>query len=281
MNLAITGPTSGIGAETVKALHSKFDKVFLLARSEAKCKELIEELSPIGGKDKFEFIPTDLSSLHSVAKAADALLSKDLPIHVLINNAGGIFPKRHETKDGLEMTFSVNHLGHFLLTNHLVPLLEKAQGARIINVSSDAHKAAKPNFEDLQSKESYSSFPAYANAKLFNILFTKSLAERCSEKRIYAYSLHPGVVKTNFGNEFSGVFKWLIKLAQPFMIDAKKGAETTIYLALTPNLEKKTGAYFSKSKESKPTKMANSKRYRDLLWEKSEELVKKLHPLRY
>lgn len=276
MNLAITGPTSGIGAETVKALHKKFDKIFLLARSESKCRKLIDELTPVGGKEKFEFIHTDLSSLDSVDKAADELLSLALPIHVLINNAGGIFPERLQTKDELEMTFEVNHLGHFLLTNKLLPLLEKAQGAKIINVSSEAHKAAKPDFEDLQAEKHYSSFPVYANAKLFNILFTKSLAEKFSDKRIYAYSLHPGVVKTNFGNEFSGVFKWLIKLAQPFMIDAKKGAETSVFLASTPNLEKKSGAYFKKSKESKPSKLATSKIYRDKLWEKSGQLLEKL-----
>ncbi len=279
MNLAITGPTSGIGAETVKALNGKFDKIFLLARNKSKCQELIDELYPIGGNDKFEFIPLDLSSLDSVDNAAELLLSQAAPIHVLINNAGGIFPERLETKDGLEMTFAVNHLGHYLLTQKLLPLLEKANGAKIINVSSEAHKAAKPDFKDLQAEKAYKSFPAYANAKLFNILFTKSLAEKFSDKGIYAYSLHPGVVKTNFGNEFSGFFKWMIKLAQPFMIDAKKGAETSIYLALTPNLEKKSGAYFKKSKESKPSKLAESKRYREMLWEKSEEIIEKRQAL--
>jgi NAD(P)-dependent dehydrogenase (short-subunit alcohol dehydrogenase family) len=275
MNLAITGPTSGIGAETVKALHEKFDKIFLLARNKSKCQELIDELSTIGGKEKYEIIPTDLSRLDSVVKAAEMLLNKALPIHVLINNAGGIFPERLETKDGLEMTFSVNHLGHFLLTKKLIPLLEKANGAKIINVSSEAHKAAKPDFEDLQLEKGYKSFPAYANAKLFNILFTKSLAEKFQDKRIYAFSLHPGVVKTNFGNEFSGFLKWMIKLAQPFMIDAKKGAETSVYLALSPNLEKKSGAYFKKSKESKPSKLAESKIYREMLWGRSKEIIEK------
>ncbi|WP_114751238.1 SDR family oxidoreductase [Pleomorphovibrio marinus] len=273
MNLAITGPTSGIGTETVKALHTKFEKIFLLARNEGKCQELIESLSLKGAKEKFEFIHLDLANLSSVHQAAEYLLEKKLPIHVLINNAGGIFPEKLKTKDGLEMTFSVNHLGHFLLTNKILPLLEKAQGARVINVSSEAHKAAKPDFEDLQVTKSYSSFPVYANAKLFNILFTKSLAERYADKHITSYALHPGVVKTNFGNDFSGIFKWLIKLAQPFMISAEKGAETSVFLSLAEGVEKKSGGYFKKSKESKPSQIANSRKYRETLWEKSNEII--------
>jgi NAD(P)-dependent dehydrogenase (short-subunit alcohol dehydrogenase family) len=274
MNLAITGPTSGIGVETVKGLASKFDKIFLLVRNEEKALSLIAESFPFHKKGAFVVIPCDLGSLSSVSKAANLIKDKTNSLHVLINNAGGIFPVGKLTADNFEETFQVNHLGHFLLTMKLMPLLENAGEARIINVSSEAHKAANPKLKEINDIMNYSSFPAYANAKLFNILFSKSLAEKYSTKGIHSYALHPGVVKTNFGGDFSGVFKFLIKLAQPFMINAAQGAKTTVFLATTSTSSLKSGAYFNKSKPATPSKTAGSSTLREKLWALSEDLVK-------
>lgn len=274
MNLAITGPTSGIGVETVKALASKFNTIFLLVRNEEKAVSLVADTFSINKKVKFVIIPCDLGNLISVSKAAELIKEKVDSLHVLINNAGGIFPEGKLTGDKLEQTFQINHLGHFLLTIKLIPLLENAGSAKVINVSSDAHRAATPKLSEINDISKYSSFPAYANAKLFNILFSKSLSEKYMSMGIHSYSLHPGVVKTNFGGDFSGVFKFLIKLAQPFMINPEQGAKTTVFLASTSISSLKSGSYFKKSKPANPSKTGSSSSLREKLWTMSQDLVK-------
>ena len=274
MKLAITGPTSGIGAITFKELVPVCQEVFFLARNAEKAQIEIEKL-PEKERKKVSFIHLDLADLDSVKKAAADIQAKTDQIDVLINNAGGIFPKYEVTKNGFELSFSANHLGHFLLTNLLAPLLLQSENPKVINVSSEAHRAAKVNFDDLNYKQqSYSSFNAYANVKLFNILFTKSLIDHYGSKGLRSYALHPGVVKTNFGKEANGIFKLFWKLATPFMIDANQGARTSIYLAKTQMPDSHNGYYFKKSKPNVPSKEARSKNYRDKLWEASMEMVK-------
>ena len=275
MILAITGPTSGIGAETFKALVPDFEKILILARNPKKAKELVESLHS-DFQSKCIFIPIDLSDLSSIAKAGKMIQKEVDLIDVLINNAGGIFQKKEITTNGFELTFAANHLGHFLLTNLLMPLLLKSKSPKVINVSSEAHRAARPDFSDLQyERKSYSSFNAYANAKLFNILFTKSLVDKFGEKGLSSYALHPGVVKSNFGMETAGVFKFLWKLATPFMITPKDGAKTSIYLAKNKIDSQKNGYYFKKSKAATPSTEARSKKMRENLWEISEKAVSK------
>ncbi|EON75969.1 hypothetical protein ADIS_3557 [Lunatimonas lonarensis] len=275
MNVVITGGTSGIGAETVKGLAPTFERLFLLARNTEKAASLLAELTQTYPREKFEIIHCDLEDLSSVIAAAERVRLQTKTVNVLINNAGGIFPEASITPDGFETTFQVNHLGHFLLTQHLLPLLLNGTGARVINVSSEAHRAANPKFERLNATEYFSSFPAYANAKLFNILFTKSLQEKYGPQGLRAYSLHPGVVKTNFGGQHGGVFKWLLKMATPFMIDAKTGAKTSIYLATAELKDQWAGSYFRKSRPSSTSRLASSKKLRDDLWEKSAKWVAK------
>jgi len=273
-SIAITGPTSGIGSETVKGLVSSFDKIYLLARNDAKAKTIIESF-PVKDQSKFSFIQMDLADMDSVKMAAKSLIGKIESLDALVNNAGGIFGEKIITKDGFELTFSANHLGHFLLTELLLPILLKSGDPKIINVSSEAHRTAKVNFEDLQyQNKSYNSFIAYSNAKLFNILFTKSLVEKYGEKGLKSFSLHPGIVKTNFAKENAGTFGLFWILASPFMITPAQGAHTSIFLAKTSSKELTNGGYFKKSKAVKPSTAGNSKRMRDLLWQKSEELLK-------
>ncbi|WP_373524207.1 SDR family NAD(P)-dependent oxidoreductase [Aquiflexum sp.] len=273
MILAITGPTSGIGSETLKGLVPDCEKALILARNPKKAKALIDSL-PKDLQHRAIFIPVDLSDMNSVSKAA-ALVKKEVTqIDVLINNAGGIFQNKEVTVDGFELSFAANHIGHFLLTNLLMPILLKSKSPKVINVSSEAHRAARPDFNDLQyEKKNYSSFTAYANVKLFNILFTKSLVDRFGHKGLSSYALHPGVVKSNFGMDTSGVFKILWKLATPFMITPKDGAKTSIFLAKTKINKSLNGYYFKKSKPSKPSSEALSKKLRDRLWEVSEKSV--------
>ncbi|MCC8423366.1 SDR family oxidoreductase [Mucilaginibacter sp. UR6-11] len=268
----ITGATSGIGEATAFALANKGHALYLLVRDMQKGGQLKQRLISETGNKEIHIIQCDLADLESVAAAATELKARLFNINVLINNAGGMFNDFTESKNGFEMTFALNHLGHFLLTTSLMPLLEKGH-ARIINVSSDLHKAGKPDFEKLQSRKKYSAVKAYGNSKLFNIYFTKSLAEKYADKGITAYALHPGVVKTSFNSKLTGFLKFLFSLATPFMISPEKGAETTIYLATGNKLESKSGQYFIKKKVAKPASPANDATARNQLWELSEKLV--------
>lgn len=275
MNLAITGATSGIGAETLKELAKDFEKLLILARNPMKAKELIQNLDP-GIRSKVVFIPLDLADMDSIVKSIPLIKKEVDHLDVLINNAGGIFQNKEMTVDGFELTFSANHLGHFLLTHHLIPLLLKSKSSKVINVSSEAHRAARPKFTDIQfEKVEYSSFNAYANVKLFNILFTKSLVDKYASKGLSSYALHPGVVKSNFGIDTSGVFKFLWKLATPFMITPKDGAKTSIYLAKNKIDKSFNGYYFKKSKPNTPSSAARSEKMREKLWKESERLLEK------
>ena len=274
MNLAITGATSGIGVETVKALAPNFKEIFLLVRNTKKADELIAQWTDEAYSSNFHVIPCDLSDLSTVAAAAEKIQTLCPQLDVLINNAGGINKDRIVTKDGLELSFSINHLGHFLLTERLMPLLLGADRPRIINVSSDAHKVARPDMADLQSIKSYNALTVYANVKLFNILFTRSLVEQYGDKGIHAFALHPGMVRTNFGSGFTGLVKWGMKIIKPLMISPKKGAATTVFLAKDPSALQFNGGYFKKGKLSKSSEYAASEDLRNQLWEESEKLLR-------
>lgn len=270
----ITGATSGIGEATAIALAKKGHALYLLVRDVAKGEELKKRLLAETGNKEIHIIYCDLTDLATVVNASNELTAKLFNINVLINNAGGMFNDFTLTNDGFELTFASNHLGHFLLTKRLMPLLEKGH-ARIINVSSDLHKSGKPDLDNLQNPDTYSAIKAYGNSKLFNIYFTKSLAERYKDKGITAYALHPGVVKTSFNSKLTGFIKFFFSLATPFMISPEKGAETPVYLATAPKLEAKSGQYFYKKKIKKTAAIANDTNARENLWALSEELVKR------
>ncbi|MGF7077886.1 SDR family oxidoreductase [Mucilaginibacter sp. UYCu711] len=272
----ITGATSGIGEATAIALAKKGHGLYLLVRDVAKGEVLKKQLVAETGNKEIHIIYCDLTDLATVVKAADELTAKLFNINVLINNAGGMFNNFTLTKDGFELTFASNHLGHFLLTKRLMPLLEKGH-ARIINLSSDLHKSGKPDLDNFKNPATYSAIKAYGNSKLFNIYFTKSLAERYKDKGITSYALHPGVVKTSFNSKLTGFIKFFFSLATPFMISPEKGAETSVYLATAPKLETKSGQYFYKKKVKKPAAIANDTNARNNLWALSEELVKSFY----
>jgi NAD(P)-dependent dehydrogenase (short-subunit alcohol dehydrogenase family) len=274
MNLAITGATSGIGIETVKALAPNCKQIYLLVRNIERADELINQWTGRGYSSKFHVIPCDLSDLGTVMAATEKMKALCPQLDVLINNAGGIFKERQLTKDGIESSFSINHLGHFLLTRRLMPLLLAAGTARVINVSSDAHKIAKPDMSDLQSSKAYHALKVYANVKLFNILFTRSLAERYGNKGIYAFALHPGMVRTNFGSGYTGLIKLGMKIVKPLMISPEKGASTSVFLAQDASVLQYNGGYFKKKTLSKTSKMATSADLRNQVWEESEKQLR-------
>jgi NAD(P)-dependent dehydrogenase (short-subunit alcohol dehydrogenase family) len=268
----ITGATSGIGEETALALAAQGHALYLLVRNTPKGERLKQKIAEKTSNKEVFVVRCDLADLQSIREAAEELTQKLFAINTLINNAGGVFEERKLNKNGFEMTFVTNHLGHFLLTSLLMPLLQKGQ-ARIINVSSEGHKWGKPQFDDLQWEQSYSAIKAYGMSKLFNIYFAQSLAEKYADKGILAFSLHPGAVKTNFGADLKGLGKILIQLGRPFMLTAEQGAETSVFLATAPRLDQYNGAYFKKKKKANTNAIATDTESRNKLWAISEKLL--------
>ena len=268
----ITGATSGIGKETALSLARQGHALYLLVRNTQKGDRVKQELVEQTGNKEISVVKCDLADLQSVRDAVAELSGKLFAINILINNAGGIFAERELSKDRFEMTFTTNHLGHFLLTTSLMPLLQKGQ-ARIINVSSEAHKRGNPQFDDLQWEQSYNAWKAYGMNKLFNIYFTQSLASKFANTGILAFSLHPGVVSTDFWVGFKGFGKLTTMMLRPFMITAEQGAETSIFLATAPRLDKYNGGYFKKKKIAKTSAIATDTAARDKLWAISEKLI--------
>lgn len=265
----ITGGTSGIGKATALALAKQGMHIILLARNEKKAKKMIQDDSM---KGSFSFIKGDLSDLKSVQEAAALIKASHQSLDILINNAGGIFGTYEQTQDGLEWGFQVNHLGHFLLTKELMPLLLASESPKVINLSSEAHQMGKYNAANLNGEQGFSGWKQYGATKLMNILFTKSLLDHYQKQGLNAYAVHPGVVKTNFGANNSGLLKYFGWL--PFLKTPEQGAATTIHLATTPASELKNGYYYKDKKPSGISKEAIKKESRDDLWEQSLRILR-------
>ena len=274
----ITGATNGIGKETAIELANMGATVVLVARDERKGRAAQSELKERTGAES-ELLLADLASLADVRKLADEYRSRHDKLHVLINNAGAYNSQRVLTKDGYEMTIAVNHLAHFLLTDLLLDVIKASAPARIINVSSGAHSGAKINFDDLQGESGYGvGMGAYGQSKLANVLFTNELAKRLEGANVTVNSLHPGVVRTGFGRNatgiIGGVFAVFQLVGRPFLLTSAQGAETSIYLASSPDVETTTGEYFVKSKSVASNDESNDPEVARRLWDVSEELIK-------
>ncbi|HEU4412674.1 MAG TPA: SDR family oxidoreductase [Polyangiaceae bacterium] len=267
----VTGASGGIGRETARALASRGARVVLVCRDRAKGEATRAELGAGGGEVDLELC--DLSSQASIRELAGRLERAHARIDVLVNNAGLIIPKRTTTADGLEATFALNHLGYFLLTTRLLDLLRASAPARIVNVSSEAHRRAALDFDDLQSERSYGAVDAYCRSKLANVYFTYELAERLRGSGVTANCLHPGVVASGFGRHEPGLLRVLATVARPFLIDEAKGAKTSVYLASSPEVEGVTGKYFVREREKRSSPASYDVGARKRLWEASEALT--------
>ena len=272
-NVLITGATSGIGEATAIDLAKKGANIFFIARNNLKAQNLSDKIEFISGK-RPKFFIADLASLKNIKESALEFISLDIPLHVLLNNAGLINNNRKETVDGLEEVFSINHLAYFYLTYLLLDKLKEGTPSRIINVSSGAHAFVKGfNFDDVNSLKEYKPFKVYGYSKLANILFTKKLSQVLENENIIVNCLHPGVVGTGFGQN-NGVFsKILFNLSKPFMRSSEKGAETSIYLCSSPDVSDVSGQYFYNCKIAKTTSWANNQEDADRLWDLSKELT--------
>ena len=233
----------------------------------------MSEIKTETGKQSVELLVADLSSFKTVRELVDEFKGKYSRLDVLVNNAGVILTKRLLSPDGYEKTFATNHLGHFLLTNLLLDTLIKSSPSRVINVTSEAHRGAKIDFDDLFGEKKYGSFKAYSQSKLANVLFTYELARRLEGTGVTVNCLHPGVVRTGFGHDTGGVLSALIHIGSPFFMSPIKSARSVVYLASDPGLERVTGKHFSKSKEVESSQESYDLESAKRLWEVSEELT--------
>ena len=265
----ITGANTGIGKITATDLARRGAHVILACRSPGKAQPVIDEIKRATGNDRVELVALDLGDLASVRTAATEILAKNLPIHGLINNAG--LAARGQTKDGFELTFGTNHLGHYLFTRLLLDRLEQAGSARIVNVASNSHYRAKSIDWDAQRRptKSISAVTEYETSKLANVLFTKELARRLEGTGITTYAVHPGVVATDVWRRIPRPLRWLVKR---FMLTPEQGAQSTIVAATDPALANQTGRYYTVGgKEKHPSRVSNDVELAKTLWTKSAE----------
>jgi NAD(P)-dependent dehydrogenase (short-subunit alcohol dehydrogenase family) len=269
----VTGATSGIGRVTALELARMGAKVVLMARNAERGEETRAAIAAQSRGAEVELIVADFASLAGVRGAAEAFLARHDRLHVLVNNAGIYTGKRELSADGYELTFAVNHLAPFLLTNLLVDALKAAGSARVVTVASGAHVGAEIPFDDLQAERRYSGFAAYGASKLANILFTYELARRMEGTGITANCLHPGVVGTNFAQNNSGAVALFFRAARPFILTPEQGAQTSIYLAASPEAEGVTGKYYVNRRPRTSSAQSYSREAQARLWAVSEELV--------
>jgi retinol dehydrogenase 12 len=269
----ITGGTNGIGKATAQALAQMGATVVIVGRNAPKTAQLVEEIRAASGNENVDSLLADLSSQQEIRRLANEFKSKYSRLHVLLNNAGAFFVKRQLSVDGIEMTFALNHLAYFLLTNLLLDTIKASAPARIINVSSDAHTAGKIEFDNLQGERAFSP-RAYGNSKLANILFTTELARRLDGTGVTVNALHPGLVSTGFAKNNGRIIAGLISLFMPLVARSPvQGAETSIYLASSPSVEGITGKYFQDSHVVTPAPQARDMEVAGKLWDASAEMV--------
>ncbi|MFH5832737.1 SDR family oxidoreductase [Halalkalibaculum sp. DA384] len=271
----ITGANSGIGKATAIELAERGAYIVMLCRNEKKAEQAREEIINKTGQTGIEILLADLAVQHDIRNAAQAFLDTFDQLDLLVNNAGIIASGRQETVDGIEKTLAVNHLAPFLLTHLLMDALKAAPSARVINVSSEAHRTAAHAFDlnNLQLKEGFSPMKAYGVSKLCNIMFTHELAKRTSGTRVTTNALHPGVVRSRLTSEASWFMYLLFAIGRPFMKSPQKGAETTVYLATSPEVENTSGKYFKNKKETQPADIAYNDELTEKLWEISCQLT--------
>jgi NAD(P)-dependent dehydrogenase (short-subunit alcohol dehydrogenase family) len=266
----VTGANTGIGKITARELARQGAHVILACRSKPKTEAVIAELEREIPGAKLEFVHLDLGDLASVRACAAELLARDLPIHGLVNNAG-LGGQRGQTKDGFEIQFGTNHLGHYLFTRLLLDRLIASGPARIINVSSASHyQAKKIDWDKLQQPtRTVTAMREYAVSKLSNVLFTKELARRLEGTQVTTYAVHPGVVATDVWRRVPPPFRWLMK---KFMITPEQGAASSLRCATDPTLASETGRYYTVGgKEKQPARLANDVELARTLWAKSAE----------
>jgi NAD(P)-dependent dehydrogenase (short-subunit alcohol dehydrogenase family) len=271
----VTGANSGIGKATSLGLAKMGATVVMVCRERTKGEEAQNEIKTKSGNDAIDLLLADLSSQDSIRQLVENFQQHYTQLHVLVNNAGGVNLSRRVTVDGFEMTFAVNYLAPFLLTNLLLDKLKASAPARIVNVSSESHESAYTKMDDLQLEKKYRLMRAYGQSKLALVLFTYELARRLQGTGVTANCLHPGFVATNIGQSGVGrVGRSIVKLIFSSLgISPEEGAKTSIYLASSPDIEGVTGKYFVKSIPVRSAPISYDESLQRQLWEESAKLV--------
>jgi NAD(P)-dependent dehydrogenase (short-subunit alcohol dehydrogenase family) len=268
----VTGATSGIGLATARSLAERGATVVLVSRSATRCEATASAIREQSGNPAVETLAADLSAQAEIRRAAREFQERFPRLDILVNNAGAAFLKRQESVDGIEMTWALNHLGYFLLTNLLLDAVKRSTPARVVSVSSDAHRSGGRgiDFDDLHARKRYRPFRAYSMSKLANLLFTRELARRLEGTGVTANAMHPGLVATNFAATAPAPVRWIFSL---FGMSPEEGARTVIYLATAPEVEGVTGKYFVKEKEVTPSAAALNDAAARRLWEVSATMT--------
>ncbi|MFW9818288.1 MAG: SDR family oxidoreductase [Candidatus Thorarchaeota archaeon] len=268
----ITGANSGIGKATAIGLAKLGASLVLVCRDQTRAEHAIAEIKEKTGNESIDLILADLSSQKSIHELVSEFNNRYDQLNILINNAGVNLHKQTFTEDGIETTFAVNYLAHFMLCNLLFEKLEKSESARILNVASSV-QAKSIDFEDLYGDHHYSQWRAYSQSKLAVVLFTYEFAKKIEGSGVSVNCLHPGFVKTNMVRKYRPFVKYFYHLIGLFMSTPKRGAKTSIYLASSPEIDGISGKYFKKIKEKKSVKISYDMDVAKHLWDVSVELT--------
>jgi NAD(P)-dependent dehydrogenase (short-subunit alcohol dehydrogenase family) len=264
----VTGGNTGIGKATVAGLAQRGATVVIACRDVDKGKAALEEIAAKTGASALHVMRLDLASLESVRSFAAAFSARFTRLDVLVENAGVMTQKRQLTADGLEMNFGVNHVGHFLLTELLLPLLKASAPSRIVVVSSSMHSSGKIDFDDIAMEKNWGG--SYPRSKLANMLFVRALAKRLDGTKVVVNGLHPGVISTDLARDYAAPIRLMAKW---FFKSPEQGARTSLYLATAPEVAEISGRYFADAKEKQPGAAALDDVLAERLWTETERLV--------
>lgn len=271
--ILITGGTAGIGLATAKVLAARGADLVLIGRDPTRGRAALAEIGVLGGAGAIDFMACDLADQDQIRALARRISSRYDRLDVLINNAGAMFGRRQESPQGIEMTFALNHLGYFLLTLLLLPLLAAAKPARIVTVASEAHRGVSLDLEDPQMRRRYGGWLAYRRSKLANLLFTHELARRLDWQEVTVNALHPGFVATEIGTRHGFLPRAAWWLATKAATTPEEGAETPVFLASSPEVQGVHGRYFVKCRPVDPAPASHHRPTALALWQESVQLA--------
>ena len=271
--VVITGASSGIGAEAAVQLAQMGATVVPVGRDRPRLDAVVSRISKDNPDRAAEPLTADFASLSQVRALASKLIDRHPRIDVLVNNAGLVSNRRRLSEDGFELTFAVNHLAPFLLTNLLLERLRASAPARVVTTSSGAHFSAVLDMEDLNGERRWSTWSTYCNSKLANVLFTRALACRLEDSGVTVNCLHPGVIRTRLGRGAPLPVRIGWRVAGLFFASPRKGAATIVYLASAPEVASTSGGYFVDSRQRNPSAQAQDAALAEALWERSEQLT--------
>ncbi len=270
----ITGGTEGIGKAAALELARRGATLTIVGRNREKTERVVGELKAAGGYDRVGLLMGDMGKISDVRAVAKSFAAQNDRLDVLINNAGAWFEKYVLTDEGIEQTFAVNHMGYFVLTSELLDLIRKTPGARVVSTSSGAHQMSRFDLHSVVKRNGSAGFPAYADSKLANVLFTLELAKRLSGTSAVANCFHPGFVHSSFGGNNGGFIKWSFELGQKmFARTVEKGAETLLWLAVDPDASGFSGQYFMDKRARRVRARGDDEGLAQALWDVSEKLA--------